>query len=144
MRKSGDRLRHTIGYEVILLIIFIPVGGLILNKSFADMGWMGISLSGIAMIWNYIYNFIFDRVLISLGRVTYERGFFLRLLHAILFEGGLMIASIPMIMAIMNYSFLQALVLDVGFLIIVPIYTFLYNFAYDYIFPEKRVATEEI
>ncbi len=92
-------------------------------------------MSLLAMIWNYIYNLLFDYSLKALNKPLHSRGFLLRSFHAIFFELGFMLVSIPAVMIFMGYTFLQAIALDIGFLIAVPIYTFIYNLMYDQVFP---------
>jgi uncharacterized membrane protein len=99
------------------------------------MGGLGILISLMAMMWNYTYNILFDKTLLFLKHHLYPRNFYIRMVHAICFKLGFMIFSIPMVMGFLRYSFLQALTLDIGFLIGVPVYTLLYNWMYDLTFP---------
>ena len=135
MRSSLDRIRHALLFEVILLAltIFALVG--IFHKPVAQMGALSIALSVTAMVWNYIYNWIFDHVLVRLRYPLYPSSIKLRAGHAILFELGLMAASLPMIMFAMKLSFLQALALDVSMVLAVLVYTLIFNYGYDQIFP---------
>ena len=135
MRSAGDRLRHTILYEVLLLSISIPLLSYFLHEPASKIGGMGVLFSLLAMVWNYAYNLFFDKALIRLGKPLYPRSFRLRSIHATLFEAGLMTVTIPAVMALMGYSFWKALAMDVGFLIMVPIYTLIYNWGYDVLFP---------
>jgi len=75
------------------------------------------------MGWNYLYNLGFDHLLVWLDWPLYKRGMVLRAIHALMFEAGLTIVSIPVTMIWLNYTLIQALLLDLGFLIVVPIYT---------------------
>jgi len=86
---------------------------------------------------NYVYNLLFDKALLRLGRPLYPRGLRLRTLHALLFEGVFIFVSVPVVMAWLEYTLWQALALDVGFLMVVPVYTFVYNWLYDWVFPPK-------
>ncbi len=135
MRSTWDRLRHTIIYEVLLLAICIPLLSYFLHEPAAKIGGIGVLLSLLAMVWNYAYNLAFDMSLIGLGRPLYPRGFQLRMIHAALFEVGFMAVTIPAVMRWMNYTFWQALALDATFIVMVPIYTLVYNWGYDLIFP---------
>jgi len=135
MRTSIDRLRHTLCYELLLLAICIPLLSFVLHQPASKTGGIGIILSLLAMLWNYLYNLGFDNALLALKRPLYPRDFGLRTLHAVLFEIGFMLVTIPAVMWWMDYSFWQALALDIAFLIMVPIYTLLYNWGYDQLFP---------
>ena len=135
MRLAKDRIRHAILYETILLALFIPASSMLLHKSPDKIGIMGVSLSILAMVWNYIFNLGFDKTLRFMGRSLYPRGFKLRMLHAFLFEAGMIIATIPAMMWWLQIGIWPALVLDIGFLLIIPIYTYGYNWLYDQLFP---------
>jgi uncharacterized membrane protein len=141
MRKNSDRIRHSIFYEMVLLVLLIPLGAIFLEQSPSKIGVLGISLSLMAMVWNYLYNIGFDKILISLRRPLYPRGFGLRVTHALLFEGGLVFVTVPIMMWGLGVGLWQALAIDLGFLIFVPIYTLIYNWCYDLIFP-LRPAVE--
>ena len=93
------------------------------------MGGFGIIMAFIAMVWNYIYNWIFDHVWVYLKYPLYPRGLKLRIFHAMSFELGLMVIAIPFTMVWMGFSFVQALELDIAFTIAVLIYTVIFNYA---------------
>lgn len=59
----------------------------------------------------------------------------MRALHALLFEGGLVLVTVPAMMWWLQIGLWQAVVLDLGFLLLVPIYTYGYNWLYDRVFP---------
>ena len=140
MRTTKDRLRHTILYEALLLALSIPLLSLILLQPPVKMGSMGIFFSTTAMTLNYVYNLLFDKALLRLGRPLYPRGWRLRTLHALLFEGSFIFVTVPVVMVWLGYTLWQALALDVGFLVAVLVYTFVYNWLYDWVFPPKLAA----
>lgn len=135
LRSSKDRIRHAIFFELILLVICVPVFSLISGKPVEEMGALGVSLSLIAMVVNYIYNYAFDHALVWLGKSVQQRSTLMRIVHAVLFEAVLFGATVPLIMGFMGITFMQALVLDIGFMIFVPCYAFVYNIAYDKVYP---------
>lgn len=135
LRTKYDRLRHTLFYEFLLLLIVTPLLSFLLKESGLKMGGIGVLFSLMAMGWNYAYNIMFDKILLYLKYPLYPRCFSIRVVHAICFKLGFMTLSIPVVMSLLRYSFLQALTLDFGFLIGIPLYTLLYNWTYDQIFP---------
>lgn len=144
MRSIQDRLRHTIFYELMLVAICTPLLSYILHEPAAKVGGFGVMLSLVAMGWNYAYNLAFDKTLMHLGRPLYPRGFRLRVIHAALFEVGFMSVSIPAVMWWMNYALWQALALDLAFIVMVPIYTLIYNLGYDQVFPVPEGSAVEV
>ena len=143
MRSNLDRLRHTLLYELLLLASCTPLLAYVLHQAPTKVGGLGVLLSLLAMIWNFIYNMAFDKTLLGLRRPLYPRGLWLRVLHAALFEIGFMAVTIPAVIWWMNYSFWQALALDVAFIAIVPIYTLAYSWGYDLLFPVQDNAVIE-
>jgi len=144
MRSSKDRLRHTLLFEISLLVIFVPLTVWLFNKPLTHMGGMSIAMSLIAMIGNYIYNLLFDHALVLMGKPLYPRGLWLRLVHAIFFEITLLFISVPMVMWVMEFGFMKALAFDLAFMLVVPLYTVFYNWVYDSVFPSPRVEPETV
>ena len=122
-------------FEVGLLISSVWLMTYALHQPMEKTGGLGVMMSIIAMAWNYLYNLGFDKALLRLGKPLYPRGIKLRALHSIVFEVGFMSVSIPCVMAWLGYTVWQALMVDIAFLILVPIYTMAFNWAYDAIFP---------
>ena len=57
----------------------------------------------------------------------------MRILHAIGFEGGLLIATVPMIAYMMQMTVIDAFILDIGLTLCILVYTFIFQWCYDYI-----------
>lgn len=127
MRTHLDRLRHSLLYEGLLLVVTIPLLSILFNQPASHIGALSVMLSLTAMGWNYLYNILFDHGMKRFGFPLYPRSFKLRALHAVLFELGLLSVTVPAIMYGMKFTFLQALSLDLSFLVIVPIYTIIYS-----------------
>jgi uncharacterized membrane protein len=139
MRTTRDRIRHAFLFEITWVILCTPLLSFILNKPMETMGALGIVLSLIAMGWNCVYNVLFDHALLRMGKPLYPRSLAMRIAHALLFEGGFVFVSIPMVMWWLHLSFVKALMFDLAFLVMVPIYTIFYNGIYDRAFPVEGV-----
>ena len=77
----------------------------ILGACIGHLGIMGAIFSVLATLWNYATLAWRGSVLKTLP---------LRLLHAVIFEAGLLVATIPFIMWWLSMSFWQALSMDIG------------------------------
>lgn len=55
----------------------------------------------------------------------------MRILHAIGFEGGLMLATIPMVAYALEMSIWQAILTDFSMTLCILIYTFIFQWCYD-------------
>lgn len=87
-----------------------------------------ILISLTAVIWNFIFNWIFDK-LVPGDRLA--RGPVIRTIHAVLFEGLLLAAMVPMIMYMMSITLWMAFITDISMTLIILVYTYVYNWVYD-------------
>ncbi|MCL9776913.1 PACE efflux transporter [Vibrio methylphosphonaticus] len=134
MRTPADRLRHTILFELFLLIIAAPICMFIFGASAETATITAVGLSLIAMLWNFIYNYVFDACLYKLNGTT-KKSSTQRVFHAILFEFGLLFATIPLLAWSLNLSLIDAIVADIGFVVIALFYSYFFNLMYDNIYP---------
>ena len=140
MRTGADRLRHTLGFEVLGMMISVPLFSLLTGQPVDHLGPLAIGLSLLATGWNYLYNLMVDHwMLRQLGRL--EKRLIERVLHALLFELGLLLVVLPLTALWLGISLWQALWLDIGFSLFFVFYAFCYNLAYDYLFPLPHQAS---
>jgi uncharacterized membrane protein len=134
MRSSWDRLRHAISFELGGLALISPLGAWAFGSPVADVGVVGLACAIIATVWTYIYNLAFDA---ALKRVTggTQKSVSLRVFHAVVFELALLALLMPVIAWYLGVGLLHALAMDVAFAGAYMVYAFLFNWAYDVIFP---------
>ncbi|HAK15720.1 MAG TPA: hypothetical protein DCM65_05545 [Acinetobacter junii] len=142
MLISKRRLIHAISYEVILLVIIAIALSFIFSMPLEVTGVLGVIMAVISVIWNMIFNHYFEKIEF---KYQLERTIPVRIMHAIGFEGGLMLATIPIIAYMMNMSFIEALILDFGLTMCILVYTFIFQWCYDTIenrfFPNAKFAS---
>ncbi|WP_153448337.1 PACE efflux transporter [Vibrio algicola] len=134
MRSKLDRIRHTVGFEVLGLIILIFGISKIFNMDMGEIGVLAIVFSVIATVWNYFYNILFDKAMLKRTGQLHKTTL-IRILHAVLFEFGLLFITLPIMAWWLHISLIDALILDFGMVIFYLIYAFVYNLAYDKVFP---------
>jgi len=128
-RKSfGERILHAVGFEALAVMISAPIAAWLLNKSLFEMGTLAVLLSTTAMLWNIVYNTIFDRFW-PMSRVT--RTLKVRICHALGFESGFILIGLPIAAGWLGISLLNAFVLEIGFFLFFLPYTVFYNWLYD-------------
>lgn len=138
-RSFGDRVRHAILFEIIGLAISTPGTAILFDQPVTHMGVIGIISATTATLWNFVYNIGFDYAMLKLtGRAA--KSLVARIVHALLFEGGLIIALIPLIAWYLGISIWDALIMDIAIVTFYLVYAFLFNIAYDRIFPLKEQA----
>ena len=142
MLISRRRLIHAISYEVILLVIIAIALSFIFSMPLEVTGILGVIMAVISVIWNMIFNHYFEKVE---HKYQWKRTIPVRILHAIGFEGGLMLATIPIIAYMMKMSFIDSLILDFGLTMCILVYTFIFQWCYDLIeerfFPDVKLAS---
>jgi len=134
MRTTRDRIRHAVSFEIIGLALVTPLGAWAFGMPMHDIGVIGIASATIATLWNYVYNLGFDHVMQRVRGSTQKTGL-IRALHTMLFEGGLLLALLPPIAWYLGISLWQAFLMDVSFALFYMGYAFVFNWAYDRLFP---------
>jgi len=134
MRTTRDRIRHAVSFEIIGLALVTPLGAWAFGMPIHDIGVIGIASATIATLWNYVYNLGFDHVMQRVRGSTQKTGP-IRALHTMLFEGGLLLALLPPIAWYLGISLWQAFLMDVSFALFYMGYAFVFNWAYDRLFP---------
>ena len=134
MRSAFDRLRHAISFEVIALILVIPAGAILFNVPLHDFGVVGIVSATLATLWNLGYNVLFDLALQRLTGTTLKSRI-VRVLHALVFEAGLLMVLLPFIAWYLAISLWDAFVLDIALAAFYLVYSYVFNLIYDTLFP---------
>jgi len=134
MRSTRDRIRHALSFEIIALLIVTPLGALFFDKPIEDIGVIAIGGATIATGWNYLYNLGFDHLMRRMTGGT-QKSPAIRVAHSILFELGLLIVLLPFVAWYLDISLWEALVMDIAFALFYVAYAFVFNWAYDRIFP---------
>lgn len=137
MRTFRDRVRHALLFEAVALAIFIPGSAALFDQPMEHMGVIGIVSATIATLWNFVFNLGFDRALLRL-RGNVHKTMAMRVAHTLLFEAGLVVMLIPMIAWYLGISLWAALLMDIAIVIYYLVYGFLFNIAYDHLFPVAR------
>lgn len=134
MRTTRDRIRHALSFEIIGIVLATPLGALVFDLKLHDIGVVVIASATIAMVWTYVYNLGFDHALQRLAGTT-AKTLTMRLIHAVLFELGLMVLLLPGIAWYLGISLWEALVMDMAFALFYMGYAFAFNWGYDRLFP---------
>lgn len=135
-----ERFFQAILFELTTLAIVIPMTVLIAGYETGKMAMVGISLSMFAMLWNYIYNLLFDKLA---GYERINRGLAIRISHALGFELGMVIITLPVLAWYLNITWLAAAILEAVFLVFILIYTLVFNWLYDKYQPYKKWVSNE-
>ncbi|WP_435170611.1 PACE efflux transporter [Falsirhodobacter sp. 1013] len=134
MRTTRDRIRHALSFEIIGILLVVPLGAMGFGVHAADLGVVAVVSATVATLWNFLYNLMFDR-LMKRWAGTVHKTLPVRVLHTLLFEGGLLLFTLPFIALYLGIGLWQALVMDVAFVLFYLVYAFVFNWTYDKVFP---------
>lgn len=144
LRSLRDRIRQVALFEVGGLIFITPPFAWASGASLAESAGLLALIALIAAIWNTAYNTAFDWAEGRLtGRTADRRPLLLRAAHALGFELGLLAMSLPVIVAWTGLGWVDALVADLGLVVAYVLYAFVFNLAYDRMFPILAPMAEE-
>ncbi|MEH6454426.1 MAG: PACE efflux transporter [Psychromonas sp.] len=138
--STKERVFHSLIFEMVALLILVVASQLFTEHNPLEIGLLALTLSLIAMVWNYIYNLGFDKFF---GENRISRGLLIRIGHGAGFELGLLIATIPLLMWVLKLDFWTVLILDLGLASFFLIYSIVFNWCYDNIrerFKPSRVV----
>ena len=126
--KLSERILHVLIFQItagafgLLLAIFITGKNLISTTSRLIAGAL------IAMAWNGIFNYVFDKIY---GEDRLSRGLNMRLLHIILFEIGIILLVTPVYALFLRIAIWEAFLLNLAMIFYFTVYALIFNWIYD-------------
>lgn len=123
------RVVFVLGYEALSVFFTVVVLSGLLGHGGGASTVTAILVSTVATAWNYIWNTIFEAAERRYGAVG--RGVRSRALHAIGYEGGVLLFTIPIVALMLGVNFLEALAIEGGLLVFFLIFTVIYTWIFD-------------
>ena len=134
MRSKKERIHQALSFEIIGILIVTPLGSLIFDMPLSDIGVIGLFSATIATLWNYVFNILFDHGMLRLyGHV--QKSTLNRMAHTLLFEFGLLLVLLPLIAAYLSITLKAAFMMDIYLVVFYLIYTFIFTWVYDRLYP---------
>ncbi|WP_370281302.1 PACE efflux transporter [Pseudooceanicola sp.] len=134
MRKTSDRIRQAVAFELVALLIVSPLGAWVFGHSPWDFGLLALLCSLVAAVWTFLYNLAFDHALLRL-RGGVDKSLPLRLLHAVLLEAGLIGFLVPIVAWVLAIGLWEAFLVDISLSAFFLVYAFVFYWVYDRVFP---------
>ncbi|HWV16124.1 MAG TPA: PACE efflux transporter [Cellvibrio sp.] len=132
MNRKTRRIVQAVLYEFFAVVFVGPALSFIFAEPAGSAITLAIVMSAVALVWNYIFNSLFERW--ESRRPTKGRPLSYRLLHGLGFEGGLVVILVPLMACWLQISLLQALLADLGVLVFFFIYAIVFNWIFDAVF----------
>ncbi|WP_300438303.1 PACE efflux transporter [Zoogloea sp.] len=143
LRSLPDRLRQIALFEVGGLVLITPPYIWLTGQPGGESLALMAALALLASLWNGVYNTAFDWIEGRLtGRPADLRPWLARTLHATGFELGILLMGLPLIVWWTGMSWRAALIADIGLAVAYVAYAFVFNLAYDKIFPITQPVGE--
>ncbi|HGE8326613.1 TPA: PACE efflux transporter [Serratia marcescens] len=132
MQGVKRKLVYVTAYELIGMTISALGLALLSGHAPSRTGPLAVVITTLAVSWNFIYNYLFEWW--ESRQASRTRTLKRRILHAVGFQLTLVVYLIPLIAWWMGITLWQALLLDMALIVIIPCYTFLFNWAFDKLF----------
>ena len=123
-----ERILHTLLFEAVALLLLTVLAVIITGNDIAKMSGLALALSMIAMLWNFAFNILFDKLY---GEDRISRTLSQRIQHGFGFELGMLLFSFPVIMWVLQLDLLSVFLMDVGAMIFFLLYAIAFNWIYD-------------
>ncbi|MBS6670369.1 MAG: PACE efflux transporter [Haemophilus parainfluenzae] len=111
-----ERLFHAILFETTVVLLSVFALYFFTEESVSILFGSMVLVSLTAMLWNLIFNYFLDKVFTGPRE---KRGVIFRTLHAISFEGGLLIFTVPIIAYFLKVDWITAFMMDFSLTVMV-------------------------
>jgi uncharacterized membrane protein len=93
---------------------------------------LSVLTATIALCWSFVFNSVFEAW--EARQLTRGRSIRRRTVHALLFEGGLVLICVPVMAWWLRVSYLEAVVYEAGLIALFIAYTYAFTWGFDRIF----------
>lgn len=132
MQGKARKIVQAICYEVIAVACVAPALALMFDAGMAHSTALSVLMSGVAMSWNMAFNWAFERW--EARQAKRERTVLRRILHALGFEGGLVVLLLPLVAYWLDISLWAALLTNLALFAFFFVYAFVFQWGFDKVF----------
>ncbi len=126
------RVLYVTLYELIAIVVATFGLAVLTGQSAAHSGVASVAASVIAVAWNLLFNWVFERW--EARQAVRGRTVWRRMAHAVGFEGGLVFTLVPLFAWWFDVTLWQAFVMDLALIVFFLVYTFVFNWGFDRVF----------
>ncbi|PCE32241.1 PACE efflux transporter [Burkholderia ubonensis] len=141
MQGLPRKITQAILYEAIAIACISPAIAALFGQGLVYSGALSATMSAIALLWNMVYNTLFERW--EATRLQRTRTLGRRIIHACGFEGGLIFILVPVVAWWLKISWLDAFLVDLGLFAFFFCYAFVFQWAFDRVF-DVPAATKQL
>ncbi|KVD01608.1 PACE efflux transporter [Burkholderia ubonensis] len=140
MQGLPRKITQAILYEAIAIACISPAIAALFGEGLVYSGALSATMSAIALLWNMVYNTLFERW--EATRVQRTRTLGRRIIHACGFEGGLIFILVPVVAWWLKISWFDAFLVDLGLFAFFFCYAFVFQWVFDRVFDVPAVTKE--
>jgi len=126
---ATERVFQAVLFEILAVSLSILGLALFTDHAIGALSGTMVIVATIAMCWNFIFNWCFDKVATGAKE---QRSVLFRIFHVLLFQGGLLVFTIPVMAIILKVGLWEALIMDIGVTFFITLYAFTFNLVYDH------------
>ncbi|WP_025647445.1 MULTISPECIES: PACE efflux transporter [unclassified Psychrobacter] len=126
------RLVYVTVFEIIAIISSTYILMMLSGSDTAESLPVAVMVSLAAVIWNFIFNTAFEEW--EQRRQVTKRTLLIRSIHALGFEGGLVLVCLPIYMTWYDVGLLKAFTMEAALLLFFLVYTFIFTVIFDKVF----------
>ncbi|RZI81826.1 MAG: PACE efflux transporter [Pseudomonas sp.] len=132
MQGKARKIVQAICYEVIAVACVAPALALMFDAGMAHSTALSVLMSGVAMSWNMAFNWAFEGW--EARQAKRKRTVLRRILHALGFEGGLVVLLLPLVAYWLDISLWAALLTNLALFAFFFVYAFVFQWGFDKVF----------
>ena len=138
MRPMTRKIVYALSFET-LGIAVATMGLLVMSDASASNSvGLAVACATVAMSWSFVFNSIFEAW--EARQTTKGRSLARRTVHALLFEGGLVVILIPLTAWWLGVGLWLAMVYEAGLIALFIAYTYAFTWGFDAIFGLPQAA----
>ncbi|GLK87874.1 PACE efflux transporter [Pseudomonas turukhanskensis] len=132
MQGKKRKVVQAVSYELVALLFITPAMAWVFEGGMVLSGALALALCLVAMVWNMVFNSLFEAW--EKRRRNPRRTLSRRVLHAVTFELGLLLMTVPMLVWALNIGWWQALATDFSLMLFFLLYAFVFQWGFDLLF----------
>lgn len=143
VRSARERVLQTLCYEGVGIVLVAPLYGLCAGAAMRESVVLLGALSLAMMAWSACFNTVCDHLEARLARrAAHERPQGWRAVHALLHEATALVVTWPLIVALTDLDWSEALVAELLLTLVYAGYAYLFHRVFDWLRPVRPRAAQ--
>jgi uncharacterized membrane protein len=132
MTPARRKIVYAVSFETLGALLASAALMLMSEASASSSLVLSLLTATIALSWSFVFNTIFEAW--EARQPVKGRSLRRRTVHALLFEGGLVLICIPVMAWWLQVGYLEALVYEAGLIALFIVYTYAFTWGFDRVF----------